>query len=34
MPIAEAVHEVLAEKIAPEEAADRLMRRQLRSENE
>jgi glycerol-3-phosphate dehydrogenase (NAD(P)+) len=34
MPIAEAVHEVLEEKIAPEEAADRLMRRQLRPENE
>jgi glycerol-3-phosphate dehydrogenase (NAD(P)+) len=34
MPIAEAVHEVLEERIAPEEAADRLMRRQLRHENE
>jgi glycerol-3-phosphate dehydrogenase len=32
MPIAEAVQGVLAEKIAPGEAADRLMPRQLRPE--
>jgi len=34
MPIAEAVQAVLTGRIAPEEAADRLMRRQLRPENE
>jgi glycerol-3-phosphate dehydrogenase (NAD(P)+) len=34
MPIAEAVQGVLKEEIAPEEAADRPMRRQLRPENE
>jgi glycerol-3-phosphate dehydrogenase (NAD(P)+) len=34
MPIAAAVHAVLEGRIAPEEAADRLMQRQLRSENE
>jgi glycerol-3-phosphate dehydrogenase len=34
VPIAEAVQGVLAEKIAPGEAADRLMWRQLRPENE
>jgi glycerol-3-phosphate dehydrogenase (NAD(P)+) len=34
MPIAEAVQGVLEGKIAPEDVADRLMRRQLRPENE
>jgi glycerol-3-phosphate dehydrogenase (NAD(P)+) len=34
MPIAEAVNAVLGGGIAPEEAAERLMRRQLRPENE
>jgi glycerol-3-phosphate dehydrogenase (NAD(P)+) len=34
MPIAAAVHAVLEGRIAPEEAADRLMQRQLRPENE
>jgi glycerol-3-phosphate dehydrogenase (NAD(P)+) len=34
MPIAEAVQGVLEEEIAPEEAANRLMRSQLRPENE
>jgi len=34
MPIAAAVHEVLEGKLAPAEAADRLMSRQLRPENE
>jgi len=34
MPIAAAVHAVLEGEIAPEEAAERLMRRQLRPENE
>jgi glycerol-3-phosphate dehydrogenase (NAD(P)+) len=34
MPIATAVSEVLAGELAPADAAERLMRRQLRSENE
>jgi glycerol-3-phosphate dehydrogenase (NAD(P)+) len=34
MPIAEAVQAVLAGQLAPRQAAERLMRRQLRSENE